>query len=90
MRPVSLAGGSRTLPPALRAILTPDEAAWLEGGTSVELAVVRPAKLMRSIYQGFARADQAGPTGGGDMGQDGIIIWGYDGGADIQAADSFG
>ncbi len=90
MRPISLPGGSRTLPPALRATLAPEEAAWLEGGTSVGLEVVRPAKLMRSIYQGFARADQAGSVGGGDMGGDGIIIWGYDGGADIQAADSFG
>ena len=90
MRPISLPGGSRTLPPALRATLAPEEAAWLEGGTSVELEVVRPAKLMRSIYQGFARADQAGSVGGGDMEGDGIIIWGYDGGADIQAADSFG
>jgi len=90
MHPISLPGGSRTLPPALRAMLTPAEAAWLERGDSVELAVVRPAKLMRSIYQGFARADQAGPVGGGDMGGDGIIIWGYDSGADIQATDSFG
>lgn len=89
MRAVSLPGASRTLPPPLRALLSPEEAAWLERGESVELAVVRPAKLMRSLYQGFARADQFGPDGGGaDSG--GIIIWGYDGGADIQAADSFG
>lgn len=91
MRPISLPGGSRTLPAILRAALAPEEAAWLERGESVELAVIRPAKLMRSLYQGFARADQAGPVGGGDMGGDGgIVIWGYDGGADIQAADSFG
>lgn len=89
MRPLSLPGGSRTLPPSLRAALAPEDAAWLERGESVELAVIRPAKLMRSLYQGFARADQAGPDGGGDGGG-GIIIWGYDGGADIQAADSFG
>ncbi len=90
MHMISLAGGPRTLPPSLRAALAPEEAAWLERGENVELAVVRPAKLMRSLFQGFARADQAGP--GGDMsdGGGGIIIWGYDGGADIQAADSFG
>ncbi len=88
MRPISLPGGSRTLPPALRATLTPEEAAWLGRGESVELEAVRPAKLMRSLFQGFARADQAGDVG--DVGGGGIIIWGYDGGADIQSADSFG
>lgn len=87
MRLISLPGGSRTLPPPLRAALAPEEAAWLERGDSVELAVVRPAKLMRSLYQGFARTNQAGPDG--DVGV-GVVIWGYDGGADIQAADSFG
>ncbi len=89
MHMISLPGGSRTLPQALRAVLAPEEAIWLERGESAELAAVRPAKLMRSLFQGFARADQAGLVGGGDMGG-GILIWGYDGGADIQAADSFG
>jgi hypothetical protein len=91
MHMISLAGGSRTLLPPLRAALAPEEAAWLERGESVELAAVRPAKLMRSLFQGFARADQAGPGGGDADGVGGgILIWGYDGGADIQAADSFG
>ena len=87
MRPISLPGGSRTLTPALRATLAPEEAAWLERGDTVELEAVRPAKLVRSLFQGFARADQAdtlGDSGGG------ILIWDFDGGADIQSADSFG
>lgn len=88
MRPISLPGGSRTLPPALHATLAPEEAAWLERGDSVELEAVRPAKLMRSVFQGFARADQADTLG--DSGGGGIIIWDFDGGADIQSADSFG
>ena len=75
----------------LEAALTPDERAWLEAGHVVELASLRPAKLMRSIYQGFARSNQIGSDGTatGDSGT-GFIIWGYDGGADVYAADSFG
>lgn len=81
----------RQLPPAnaptsVRAVLTPDELQWLAAGSTAELAAMRPAKLMRAIYQGFARAGRQGDayidTGGG--------IWIFDGGADIHAPDSFG
>ena len=83
---VSLSGKSQTLPSPLRSRLTVEESAWLERGNCVELAVLRPAKLMRAIYQGFARANQ--DVSGQDEG--GVVIWTYDGGADIYAADSFG
>ncbi len=71
--------------------LTPEERAWMEEGNVAELAAMRPARLMRAIYQGFARANQAVPAGGADVSTaDGGIIWVYDGGADVYAADSFG
>ncbi len=71
-----------------------DEITWLEAGNMAELHAVRPHKLMRAVYQGFARAGQ---TTGAEIGADGFIIvdtgpsyWMYDGGADVYAADSFG
>ncbi len=71
-----------------------DEIAWLEAGNSAELHAIRPHKLMRAVYQGFARA---GETSNAEVGADGFIIvdtgpsyWMYDGGADVYAADSFG
>jgi hypothetical protein len=83
----------KTAPQALSsevyALLTPEEAAWLEQGQMAEAAALRPARLMRAIYQGFARAGQAGTEEG--MGGDGGFIWiGDGGGADVYAADSFG
>jgi hypothetical protein len=85
------------LPAAVREILAPEEAAWLEAGNVAELAAFRPERLMRAIYQGFARAGQLAPdavgagAGGGDTG---VLypgfIWLHDGGADLAAADSFG
>lgn len=84
-----LRGERRTLADDLRASLSPEEAAWLESGSSAELAALRPAKLMRAVYQGFARANQIGADGVGiDSGPGGI--WLYNPGADVYAADSFG
>jgi DNA-directed RNA polymerase subunit RPC12/RpoP len=88
---ISLEGSYVQLSESVRSALKPEEAKWLEEGNSAELATLRPAKLMRAVYQGFARAGQIGAdgsTGGADGGP--IFIWGYDGGADIYAADSFG
>ena len=71
-----------------------DEIAWLEQGNKAELPALRPHKLMRAIYQGFARAGQ---TDDADYGPDGVIlidsgpsIWVYDAGVDVYASDSFG
>ena len=74
--------------------LTSEEIAWLELGNTAELPALRPHKLMRAIYQGFARAGQMDDA---TVGPDGVIlvdsgpsIWVYDSGADVFAADSFG
>lgn len=81
----------RVLLPDERSGLEADEIAWLENGSVGELAALRPARLMRAVYQGFARAREIGPDGysGG-----GGVIWisdGVGGGtADVYAADSFG
>jgi hypothetical protein len=92
MRMMSLEASPVQLPDAVRGALQPDEVRWLEEGNSAELAAVRPAKLMRAIYQGFARAGKIGSTDGvaGTDTGGGFFIWGYDGGADVYAADSFG
>ena len=63
---------------------------WLERGNTAELAALRPARLMRAIYQGFARAGQIGADPGSDTLADTPLIWIHDGGADVYAADSFG
>ena len=79
--------------PASRMDLSAGEIAWLEQGWTAELAAMRPAKLMRAMYVGIARASQA--AAGSDSG-DIVIIgggdgpWISDGGADIGAPDSFG
>jgi hypothetical protein len=78
----------RTVPEAVQHLLTPDDVQWLTTGNVAELAALRPARLMRAIFQGFARAsgDTTGDGGGGDGG----YVWVSDSGADIHAADSFG
>ena len=76
--------------PPGRSSLTADELAWLAQGNMAELSALRPARLMRSIFQGFARANQM-PAGIVDDDYDsGMMIWVYDPGMDIYAADSFG
>jgi hypothetical protein len=71
-----------------------EEIAWLEAGGSAELETLRPNKLMRAIYQGFAKYGQAAR---GQVDDDGVVIidtgpsiWVYDSTADVYAADSFG
>ncbi len=77
------------LPQELNETLAPDEVAWLRTGNRSALAALRPAKLMRAIYQGFARANALTSTADGGV-MDPGFIWIHDGGADIHAADSFG
>nr|MDQ2686976.1 hypothetical protein [Armatimonadota bacterium] len=92
MRLLVVEGPPTTLPDAVRGALTPDELQWLAAGHVAELTGLRPAKLMRAIYQGFARANQPNPDGtfsdGIGYGPGGV--WIYDSGADIYAPDSFG
>lgn len=73
-----------------RSSLTAPELAWLAEGNVAEVANVRPEKLMRSLYQGFARAGQVGADGSSVYDDTGMIIWMYDPGMDIYATDSFG
>jgi hypothetical protein len=86
------------LPPDVSARLTPDEVKWLGEGNVAELGAVRPARLMRAIYQGFARANEMATVD-----DDGAIIfldtgpgvYVYDGGTggvsgDAYATDTFG
>ena len=75
--------------------LTPEESKWLADGYFVDLAALRPAKLMRAIFQGFARANRDLQTA--TTGDDGILIYSDPGGAwigdssaDVYAPDSFG
>jgi hypothetical protein len=76
------------------ASVSQEEITWLETGFSAELDTLRPHKLMRAIYQGFAKYGQAAQ---GEIDDDGVVIvdsgpsiWVYDSGADVYAADSFG
>jgi len=85
-------GGARALDPALKQAFPAEESEWLEAGNRSELSSLRSAKLMRSIYQGFARVNQAEAAGDAwvDGGGGGGFIWIHDSGADLHAADSFG
>lgn len=88
------------VPPDITGHLSREEVSWLKDGLMAELETLRPAKLMRAIYQGFAQASNDGS--GGDSGSDGggsdggIIFlpgpspWVYGGGSDASAPDSFG
>jgi hypothetical protein len=74
-----------------RAALTPEEVAWFESGESAELAALRPMRLMRSVFQGFAAASRTGSDGSSTDGDgDGFFIWTYSDRADVYATDSFG
>lgn len=87
-------GPTISLSPQLKGVLTLSEIAWLESGFTAELSALRPAKLMRAIYQGFAQANRAATTES-DTGGDVIIWtadspWAYSSGAEVYATDSFG
>jgi len=99
---LTLQGIPQSLPEEIRRLLTPEEIAWLEKGFQVELAVLRPARLMKAIYSGIGRSAQAkagSEAGAGDGGDGGDIIWihhsfddadGGDGDGGFDASDSFG
>ncbi len=84
---------SATLPAETRAVLDKNEAAWLEAGFTAELEAMRPAKLMRAIYQAFGQMVTVGPDGGFVLVDTGPGIWageGYGSDSGVYAADSFG
>jgi len=96
MRP--LGGPTLRVPPQVRTALREEEVAWLERGWRMELAALRPAHLMRAVYQGMARAGRESREEGESDAAPAILFWGYgpgpvfggDAGADAGAADSFG
>ena len=59
LRLFQLTAQATRLPTDLKARIGSDEIAWLESGRLCELAAVRPVRLMRAIFQGFAAARQA-------------------------------
>lgn len=86
-----LAGLPGPLDPAVRARMSHSDSLWLESGQQVELAALRPAKLMRAIFQGITRAGHSRQSGRGDeFDQGGMTVWIHDPAIDFYAADSFG
>ncbi|MBM3457516.1 MAG: hypothetical protein FJX77_03130 [Armatimonadetes bacterium] len=84
-------GQPQALSEELRATLTQEEAAWLEAGNSAELSALRPSRLMRALYQGFARANQIEAAGDdGIVGMGPGFIWIGDPTSHVYASDSFG
>ncbi len=79
---LTLSGSSRERLDEVAQLLTPEEVAWLQKGNRAELATLRPARLMRAIYQGFARSTKSDANN--------AHIWLDDHTADFYAADSFG
>jgi hypothetical protein len=89
-------GDRITVSNEVKSTLTLPEIAWLEEGNRAELAALRPAKLMRAVFQGFAQVSRAEANAlAGDTGPD-VVIWTYDSpwvyssGAEVYATDSFG
>lgn len=76
--------------PKLAAQLEAEEVKWLSEGNIAELASLRPARLMRAIYQGFAQASQVNSDGEVVLVDTGHGVWVHNPGADVYAADSFG
>lgn len=79
-----------TLSPEARAGLSSEEVAWLESGNIGQVEALRPARIMRAIYQGFSRSTEVGPDGAIIFVDSGPSVWVYDSGVDVVASDSFG
>jgi hypothetical protein len=98
LKMIVLRGANTSLSPELKSLLTLPEITWLENGFHADLAALRPARLMRAVYQGFAQANRASTSTSGDAADTGpdVVIWTYDSpwayssGADVYATDSFG
>jgi hypothetical protein len=98
LRLPALAGAPVQPPPRLAEFLPAEDVAWLAEGHTAELAVLRPAQVLRAAYQGIVAAgpnDGSGggtDSGGGDTYYGGGMIWigGPGGGGDTAAVDGFG
>jgi hypothetical protein len=90
----------RHLPPRLAEILPQEEVEWLLAGNTAELATLRPAQVLRAVYDGIRRVGHPdGSVSGSDSGSDvgfygpaGIIWVGdvHDERHDTASVDGFG
>jgi hypothetical protein len=87
------------IPPRLAEAVPPEDAAWLAKGNVAELAALRPAQVMRAVYQAIAAVAAADASGtslaaaGSDVGGFWIIpipMGGGGGGSDTASTDGFG
>lgn len=85
------------LPPEVAGMLTADEVKWLSEGNNAELGGLRPSRLMKAIYQGFARVNEMSridDDGGIIFLDTGPSVWVYDSGGsvggEVYASDTFG
>ena len=91
MRLFTLIGASQTVPDSLREVLAPEEVVWLESGHVAEVSVLRPARLIRGIYQGFSRESDLDSEAARDLEREDAYAssgWSYYGG--FYGSDSFG
>ena len=91
MRLFTLIGASQTVPDSLREVLAPEEVIWLEAGHVAEVSVLRPARLIRGIYQGFSRESDLDSEAARDLEREDAYAssgWSYYGG--FYGSDSFG
>ncbi len=65
MRLFTISGTEQYPPPEVQEVLTEVELAWLQKGLVAEVAVLRPARLIRAIYQGFGRGAELDTSQGG-------------------------
>jgi hypothetical protein len=98
LRIPALRGSSTQVPPRLAEKLSAKDMFWLAQGHTAELAVLRPAQLLRAVYHGIVaaglrdRGSSSGSDGGGGGGDGGGVIWVGDlnPGADTAVEDGFG
>ena len=97
LRTPALHAHAARLPPRLDEVLPPEDVAWLAAGNVGELAALRPAQVMRAVYQAIAAvaaADASGTSlvaGGGDGGGGfWIVPMGGGGTSDSASVDGFG
>ncbi len=67
-------GSTWQLSPRLGEVLPSEDAAWLKAGNVAELAALRPAQVMRAVYQAIAAVAAADASGTS------LVAGGYDGG----------
>ena len=91
MRLFTLAGTPQVVPDSLKEVLAPEEGIWLEAGYIAEVSVLRPARLMRGIYHGFAQGRELDAEAAREQeGQEAYASSGWFYYGDFYGSDSFG